>query len=256
MPPIRKGDGTPVAPKGISQVRTGDGRILFDDPAIPDSVVEDWEDGSDALNNWNNTGDVSIVDDETIISSHSADGTPMGSSEDSCYSNYGDGLNYYPKIGDAIDIWLWQDGNSTGAEFAFHFYYPSNTSNEASSDNYSVILNTRNDEFYLTRDGGRNEGTTIAGPETPDGWQTSDFPKWIMCRVEMEENNDITATVFDGEYGDLNELQSISVNDSTHEPSSGDSGVGFMQYSASAGGTTEWRLGFVGVWEGRAGELD
>jgi len=35
MPPIRKGDGTAVAPKGISQVRTGDGRVLFDSPAIP-----------------------------------------------------------------------------------------------------------------------------------------------------------------------------------------------------------------------------
>ena len=39
MPPIRKGDGTPVTPKGISQIRTGDGRILFDGPAIPDSAV-------------------------------------------------------------------------------------------------------------------------------------------------------------------------------------------------------------------------
>ena len=39
MPPIRKGDGTPVTPKGISQIRTGDGRILFDGPAIPDSVI-------------------------------------------------------------------------------------------------------------------------------------------------------------------------------------------------------------------------
>ena len=39
MPPIRKGDGTPVEPKGVSQIRTGDGRILFDGPAIPDAAV-------------------------------------------------------------------------------------------------------------------------------------------------------------------------------------------------------------------------
>ena len=39
MPPIRKGDGTPVEPKGVSQIRTGDGRILFDGVAIPDIVV-------------------------------------------------------------------------------------------------------------------------------------------------------------------------------------------------------------------------
>jgi len=37
MPPIRKGDGTAVVPKGISQIRTGDGRILFDGDAIPDN---------------------------------------------------------------------------------------------------------------------------------------------------------------------------------------------------------------------------
>ena len=47
MPPIRKGDGTPVTPKGISQIRTGDGRILFDGVALPDSdlyqkVVTRW----------------------------------------------------------------------------------------------------------------------------------------------------------------------------------------------------------------------
>ena len=42
MPPIRKGDGTPVTPKGISQIRTGDGRILFDGVAIPDSASHRW----------------------------------------------------------------------------------------------------------------------------------------------------------------------------------------------------------------------
>jgi len=68
MPPIRKGDGTAVAPKGVSQVRTGDGRIFFDGAAIPDSeadqklahrwllddvngTVEDSEDDADGTNN-------------------------------------------------------------------------------------------------------------------------------------------------------------------------------------------------------------
>jgi len=41
--PIRKGDGTGISPSGISQVRTGDGRILFDGPAILDSAVYHWE---------------------------------------------------------------------------------------------------------------------------------------------------------------------------------------------------------------------
>jgi len=57
MPPIRKGDGTAVAPKGISQVRTGDGRILFDGPAIPDGGVSRWKfaegSGETVADDWN-----------------------------------------------------------------------------------------------------------------------------------------------------------------------------------------------------------
>ena len=37
MAPIRKGDGTPLELPGVSEVRSGDGRVFFD--AIPDSVV-------------------------------------------------------------------------------------------------------------------------------------------------------------------------------------------------------------------------
>ena len=36
-PPIRRGDGTPVAPQGIAQVRTGDGEVYFERNVIPDS---------------------------------------------------------------------------------------------------------------------------------------------------------------------------------------------------------------------------
>ena len=37
MAPIRKGDGTPLEIPGVSEVRSGDGRVFFG--AIPDSVV-------------------------------------------------------------------------------------------------------------------------------------------------------------------------------------------------------------------------
>ena len=73
MPPIRKGDGTPVRPKGISQIRTGDGRILFDGVAIPDSVVSQYDPrqqstGSisemvDQVGNSNFSGSASVVSD-------------------------------------------------------------------------------------------------------------------------------------------------------------------------------------------------
>ena len=64
MPPIRKGDGTPVAPKGISQIRTGDGRILFDGVAIPDSdlLQAHWNTNEELITD---NGDVSEIPDLT-----------------------------------------------------------------------------------------------------------------------------------------------------------------------------------------------
>ena len=60
MPPIRKGDGTPVTPKGISQIRTGDGRILFDGVAIPDSVVAHYDAQAETT-----TGPISSITDRS-----------------------------------------------------------------------------------------------------------------------------------------------------------------------------------------------
>ena len=39
MAPIRKGDGAPLDVPGVSEVRSGDGRVFFEGDAIPDSVV-------------------------------------------------------------------------------------------------------------------------------------------------------------------------------------------------------------------------
>lgn len=42
MAPIRKGDGTVIAPQGFQEVRKGDGTVLWSSDAIPDSVVNQW----------------------------------------------------------------------------------------------------------------------------------------------------------------------------------------------------------------------
>ena len=39
MAPIRKGDGTPLEIPGVSEVRSGDGRVFFEGDAIPDSGI-------------------------------------------------------------------------------------------------------------------------------------------------------------------------------------------------------------------------
>ena len=59
MVPIRKGDGTTVVPDGIGQVRTGDGRILFEGDAIPENGLVHQYDatelsltGGDPVSEW------------------------------------------------------------------------------------------------------------------------------------------------------------------------------------------------------------
>lgn len=48
-PPIRKGDGTTLAPKGFQEVRKGDGTVLWSaGSAIPDSVIYRWKFGEGA----------------------------------------------------------------------------------------------------------------------------------------------------------------------------------------------------------------
>ena len=43
MAPIRKGDGTPLDIPGVSEVRSGDGRVFFEADAIPDSVIHRYD---------------------------------------------------------------------------------------------------------------------------------------------------------------------------------------------------------------------
>ena len=71
MPPIRKGDGTPVTPKGISQIRTGDGRILFDGVAIADlAALYEFEDDdtTDVAEDSIADNDLTLVDEDPSYS--------------------------------------------------------------------------------------------------------------------------------------------------------------------------------------------
>ena len=56
MPPIRKGDGTPLEIPGVQEVRSGDGRVFFDGDAIPDSVVSRSDDDDTLTDTTGNYG--------------------------------------------------------------------------------------------------------------------------------------------------------------------------------------------------------
>ena len=61
MAPIRKGDGTPLEIPGVSEVRSGDGRVFFD--AIPDS--EDFE-HNDLTGNYGGDTDSFAIQSENV----------------------------------------------------------------------------------------------------------------------------------------------------------------------------------------------
>lgn len=52
MPPIRKGDGTGLAPKGFAEVRKGDGTVLWSANTAPESGVARYEFEQDATDSW------------------------------------------------------------------------------------------------------------------------------------------------------------------------------------------------------------
>ena len=61
MAPIRKGDGTPLEIPGVSEVRSGDGRVFFEG-GIPDSVTDYWPaDEGDGSVLGNNEGDTDMT---------------------------------------------------------------------------------------------------------------------------------------------------------------------------------------------------
>jgi len=106
MPPIRKGDGTAVAPKGISQVRTGDGRILFDRFAIPDSAIYHWmldEGAGSTAEDSVGTLDADVVGASWVSGDWEGDYALDGDGS-SDYLNVGELGSFGSKIGDGVTI--------------------------------------------------------------------------------------------------------------------------------------------------------
>jgi len=139
MIPIRKGDGTGLSVPGYSQVRTGDGRVLFDAaPAIADSgILHEWpvsgttspipdaggsadislQNGAsfdDTTNNWWDDYAISFdgIDDYGVVSSSRTDPGDSGTlimsvhfrSFDSSANNY---VFTHPDFSNSNDIYFY-----------------------------------------------------------------------------------------------------------------------------------------------------
>ena len=202
MPPIRKGDGTPVEPKGVSQIRTGDGRILFDGPALPDSVVDNFEDADadppgvygdgetiddfyrGATDDWNRTtsdvieGGHAISQDSSTVDDNSA-----------VWSQPGDGLNRYPESGDSVKFLINGAAVIPGVLF--------NVEDVTAPDAFGAFIRSGDNEMYIREydiasDGSRN-GQTIHATES-----VSLSSEWYWAEVspQTESSQEITFSLF------------------------------------------------------------
>jgi len=231
MPPIRKGDGTPVAPKGISQVRTGDGRILFEGPAIPDSVVDNFEDSSDVDGATEPFG---IYDeDETIsdkyegdtgyferVTDYSATGDYSlhidDSSERYLAGSTDTGLPSTPSRGDTFEYSIRSnDSNPWRVGLLFGIQDISSYSGQYPDDCYVVgFEETGNDDMSIVK----LDGGSISVLTTTSSGVSSD--SWHRFEISWENDGDIDVTLYDGSG---NSLASMSANDDDFDGG----GVGF-----------------------------
>ena len=201
MPPIRKGDGTPVEPKGVSQIRTGDGRILFDGPAISDSVLLP---ESDDLTHFG--GDTTDFDINTNSPKFNTGFTDLslkftGSSNVSIGSL--SGLDNYPEVGQPHRIAAFNGTGDSRWDLLF-----SNDSETELGTGYGIFARPRDDDITIRRwDDGSVDNLQVLNEV---GWTIGE---WHEIEILHEANGDLTVTVFDK---DGTQIDQGSANDSTH----------------------------------------
>ena len=233
MPPIRKGDGTPVTPKGISQIRTGDGRILFDGVAIRDSVL------LPQLNDLDNfTGDTDTVDINNDTPKANTEFTDLSlkwanptSGDDSIQSLTG--LDNYPDVGDTHRFWYFPDDPNDSQQRV----YFGNDSDTGRNNCYTVIINKDNDEIFIQKvtDGSSFDNlATSSNVGMPDG-------EFIEGEVLHENDGTITFTLYDNSG---TELDSISGSDTDFitDGSYDNSGIGIENPRPVTDAFDFWRI--------------
>ena len=229
MVPIRKGDGTGLAAAGYSQVRKGDGTVLWN--AIPDSVVEDFERGN--LDPYKgDTGNYNIETNEVIQGDNSLE-FDIGTQGHRIYSLPGDGLEYYPVDEDTIRWLVYTDGDIQLPSLLTNV---EETTDEINAYAYEVVPGDRltirrlDDEFSSSTKLARSDD---AG--TADTWYWAqrspiDDGEHTLSLHEVDETP-ITEDNVEESFGD--QLDSVSTTDLTYVGEG--EGVGFRARSDGDG---------------------
>ena len=226
------------------------GTVLWSSgPAIPDSVVDNWED--DDLTEWSNTSAVATTSTSPVLEGSVSlqIQSPLSSAGDRPYSLLGDGLDYYPQKGDKFSVLL---RGSTDADVpAFCWGVATNTNG---LDGYELFHHPNYNDYGLRRldDGSLTEVSRPSASLATD--QTHEYEVQWHDGSGTQPDNTIEITVYEtDETADLtsnlgrnSEVDSITVSDATY---AANDGVGISNASGKVSGTNRidryWHLGSV-----------
>ena len=227
MAPIRKGDGTPLEIPGVQEVRSGDGRVFFDGDAIPDTLVDDFEWGGPVgdryseffgtLDSWSINQNAPVFDGD-----YSLKFRQEGSSTQAIVSNSGDGLNYYPEVGDEIWWWAYSEEDGSGRP-AFFCFSDSNTNDDMRNHGVGVMWRPSNGRYVINFNGSFFVVDTTVNTSADT---------WHLTRIMSEEDGnggaEIKVVTHDGPEKDDDVLEENTLQDSSVQFLDDDS-VGFWE---------------------------
>lgn len=135
MTPIRKGDGTDITPKGIAEVRKGDGTVLYSAGSeIPDSGVARYEFEQDVTDSWGDNDGI--------------DNTSAGYTTDSAVGDY---AKNFDGVDDAVNTGL--EPLNSPVSYAFWL----DTSASSGGNNSVTRVRDSTNRLYIAFDADDNE---------------------------------------------------------------------------------------------------
>jgi len=251
-PPIREGSGNSIGSirlgdgSEISEVRTGAGDVLFSASAIPDSVVDNFEDADADPPGVYESGDTvaTYYSGDTGAFSRSATGVIENSyglqndDTDDVYivSEPGDGLNKYPETGATVGWFAQSFGDAQNTHFPVTVF---NGAYDGSVDGYG-FMTASYDGGYLKIvriDNGSDTDLQTSSPSLSDGvwyWAEADLPP---TSGTSEGDIDFRLYNLNGDLSRGSQIDSLSATDTNY----GDNrGVGFGSTISGYTGETLW----------------
>ena len=183
MAPIRKGDGTPLEIPGVSEVRSGDGRVFFEGDAIPDSVVLQPEPND--LDNF--SGDTNLFTIEDVNNFGDGDFILRGEYDDTEPSDiFSDsGLNAYPEVEQRLSAKVRLSDEESFIYVGF---------GAQDIDNHYGVSLSADDRFEIRKDFGESQTSTPT---------VNIDTVYVISWVWSSDTPNIEAELYEGEDSDV-----------------------------------------------------